>query len=717
MAQFGRPDGDVTNTGTGGFASIDEATASDSDFWWGADNTAAELEVSLGALTDPVSSSGHVVRYRIAKTNDGVLDGAGNSVTVTMRLMQGATEIAADTAKTATGTWTTYTFNLSGAQADAITDYSDLRIEFVTSASGGNPTNRRGAAVSWAELEVPDAATPVSGSADQVLPTLSQDAAGFHGEQVDFPTTDVLDGFNRADENPLSDGGAWNGPTRDNFELLRVVSNQAAHHDGTGAQGAMYRDDQVHARPLEVFITCTVRSTGDFGIDYCIQNPGGPGTLDGYRWQTNGAVLQLYRITNGTFLKISGDYAINAVDGDSLGVRLRADGVHELYYQTGGVWSLVDDTIDDDTYTDGFVGFLLSPIAAMRAEDFGGGGLLVSGAADSMLPALAADAEGAASLDGAADATLPTLAGDAAASVAVAGTAAGTLGSLSQAAAGAAAVEATADAALPTLTADAAGTVASNAVSGAADQTLPAMGQDAAGFAAVEAEAASVLPGLTQSTAGAAAVEGQGGQTLPELTQDAAGSVGNAIAGAADSTLPTLGSDAAGGLGIDGSAAGTLGGLSSDAAGTITITGTTGGTLGALAAAAGGTLTVAGDGASALPALDADATGTALFPGGPVSGTLAVALPAFGQDADGLALEPGLPTIRASMLRLLRLPALVGAQLGRNRASDQWRKLRDREDVVLTREQLSMFSHPAMPDLETSELWLLSGGSTLTPTE
>lgn len=158
MAQFARPDSNVTQTSfTGGFAEIDEAVASDTDFAYGDNNTAAELEVGLSNVSDPASSTGHIFRYRIAKTNNGTVDGGGNAVTVTARLMQGATQIATDTAKTADGTWTQYAYTLSAAEADAITDYNDLRLEFLTSASGGSPAVRRGGAVSWAELEVPNA--------------------------------------------------------------------------------------------------------------------------------------------------------------------------------------------------------------------------------------------------------------------------------------------------------------------------------------------------------------------------------------------------------------------------------------------------------------------------------------------------------------------------------------------------------------------------------
>lgn len=158
MAQFARPDSDVTNTGSNnGFEAIDESTPSDADFWWGDNNQADELEVGLTNVTDPGVDTGHVVRFRIAKVNAGVLSGTGNAVTITARLMQGGTVIAARAADDATGTWTTHTWNLTTGEVSGITDYTDLRLEFVTSASGGTPANRRGGAVSWAELETPDA--------------------------------------------------------------------------------------------------------------------------------------------------------------------------------------------------------------------------------------------------------------------------------------------------------------------------------------------------------------------------------------------------------------------------------------------------------------------------------------------------------------------------------------------------------------------------------
>lgn len=161
MAQFLRPDSNVTQSSfTGGFAEIDEATASDADFAYGNNNTAAVLEVGLSDPSETPDSAGtSTVRYRIAKTNNGTVSDTGNAVTVTAAVYQGATLIQSDTAQATSGTWTEYSFTFTHG---SITDWSDLRLRFTTSSSGGSPANRRGGAVSWAEVEAPDASTIVT---------------------------------------------------------------------------------------------------------------------------------------------------------------------------------------------------------------------------------------------------------------------------------------------------------------------------------------------------------------------------------------------------------------------------------------------------------------------------------------------------------------------------------------------------------------------------
>jgi hypothetical protein len=160
MAQFLRPDSNVTQTNwTNGFAEIDEATASDADFsYGGANSNSARLEVGTSDPADTPDPAGTAtVRWRRAKvTSAGALSGTGGTVSQTCGVYQGATLIASSTITT-TGAWVESTFTFG---AGDISDWTDVRLRFTQTNSGGGG-NARGSAVSWAEIEAPDAAPAV----------------------------------------------------------------------------------------------------------------------------------------------------------------------------------------------------------------------------------------------------------------------------------------------------------------------------------------------------------------------------------------------------------------------------------------------------------------------------------------------------------------------------------------------------------------------------
>lgn len=126
--QIARPASDVSDGGwlaSGGgadlFAMIDESVASDSDFIY-TESSGDVATVALGTLSDPASSSGHVVRFRARAALPG---------RVVVSLYQGATLIAQWT-ETLTGAFANYSHTLTGGEADAITDYASLRIRFAS---------------------------------------------------------------------------------------------------------------------------------------------------------------------------------------------------------------------------------------------------------------------------------------------------------------------------------------------------------------------------------------------------------------------------------------------------------------------------------------------------------------------------------------------------------------------------------------------------------
>lgn len=132
--QYARPSSDVSigawTTDTGSisnlYAAIDETSANDADFIRSEGSPVASVcTIALSSVTDPVSSSGHIHRYRYAKdvADSGRID-------LTVRLLQDATLIATWTHTDISTTPTTAVQTLSGAEADSVTDYADLRIQF-----------------------------------------------------------------------------------------------------------------------------------------------------------------------------------------------------------------------------------------------------------------------------------------------------------------------------------------------------------------------------------------------------------------------------------------------------------------------------------------------------------------------------------------------------------------------------------------------------------
>ena len=142
MPQFGRPSTDASIGGytdqVGGTTSIygtlDESVADDADYIQSALAPASAPYVTkLTTLEDPVSSSNHIVRYRYQKSTAG-----GAQINLTVELRQGyvseasqGTLIAQWVHTNIPATWTQQAQTLSGAQADASSDYTSLYLRFV----------------------------------------------------------------------------------------------------------------------------------------------------------------------------------------------------------------------------------------------------------------------------------------------------------------------------------------------------------------------------------------------------------------------------------------------------------------------------------------------------------------------------------------------------------------------------------------------------------
>lgn len=164
MAQFARPDSDVSNAGSWApnsgsdlFAVIDESSTDDSDYvsvFGGMSGSSKEFEVGLGNITDPQSSAGHKFVVRSLDTT-----GVG-AVQMTFLLKQGSTTIASSGPQSMSGSPANYTTTLSSSEADSITNYNDLRIHVGAVDSMMMDAEMR---VFQAYFEAPDAPASSSG--------------------------------------------------------------------------------------------------------------------------------------------------------------------------------------------------------------------------------------------------------------------------------------------------------------------------------------------------------------------------------------------------------------------------------------------------------------------------------------------------------------------------------------------------------------------------
>ena len=173
MTQTARPVSDVTTdswTTTPLWSKINDA--SDSTYITGPSGGGAgdTAEVKLAPLTDPVSSSGHIVYIRAMSS------GSGTGEDLHWNLYQGDTSIAGSYGTCSRAAPATWGLELTGAQADAITDYTDLRVRFFETVEAAEHVY-----VYDVWMECPDAPFEAGEAALQAVATITADGTLVRG--------------------------------------------------------------------------------------------------------------------------------------------------------------------------------------------------------------------------------------------------------------------------------------------------------------------------------------------------------------------------------------------------------------------------------------------------------------------------------------------------------------------------------------------------------
>jgi len=183
-----------------------------------------------------------------------------------------------------------------------------------------------------------------------------------------FPTTEILDTFTRADQNPIT--GNWSTPTGGTAANdIQLVSNVIA---GTVADfNNAWWNPTTYGPDCEAYVTIGVPIGASCSVLARIQQPGSSATIDGYLATTDGTSVRLGRYINGGWSQIGSSFGIALDTGDKIGIRCINSQI-ELWTYSSGSWTRRISTTDDSISAAGYIGVEINGTIA-TFDDFGGG--------------------------------------------------------------------------------------------------------------------------------------------------------------------------------------------------------------------------------------------------------------------------------------------------------------------------------------------------------
>lgn len=190
-----------------------------------------------------------------------------------------------------------------------------------------------------------------------------------------FPTTGILDNFNRADENPIT---GWTAL----FNGFRVVSN--AMKGTTAGSNFAYYSAATYGPDCECYMTIATKvpTGGAMAVLARLVDTGSIGTIDGYILNVAVAAgtdtITIQRLDNGVGTTLGSSISQEVSNGDSIGIECIGSSISCWYKASGGSWTNLG-TRTDSTYTAaGRVGVSTTTDTSESFDNFGGGTRIAS---------------------------------------------------------------------------------------------------------------------------------------------------------------------------------------------------------------------------------------------------------------------------------------------------------------------------------------------------
>jgi hypothetical protein len=204
---------------------------------------------------------------------------------------------------------------------------------------------------------------------------------------VAFPTTPLLDDFNRANANLTSPWGGY--PLGTGATLMRVLANQLDGGNGNTFDGSYWSTTQF-GPDTEVVVTIATDDAANNELIFLLARLTSPNTAsyNGYGVNVNrsGGLVEFYKLTAGAqSLKTS--VSTTFASGDKVGLEVvnsGADVIVRAYKFTGGSWSLLGswtDVAPTSTFTgQGNIGFECRTGVTPKFDDWSGGTVIATSA-------------------------------------------------------------------------------------------------------------------------------------------------------------------------------------------------------------------------------------------------------------------------------------------------------------------------------------------------
>jgi len=187
-----------------------------------------------------------------------------------------------------------------------------------------------------------------------------------------FPTTPILDNFDRADEGPPP-SSSWSYPVYATAAGEKVVSNQAGSDVDTAATA--YWNSETF---LNVEVYGTVAAVSTHYLFARIQQPG-VSTVDGYMLVGSGFNVQVYRLDNGVATAIGATGISSTLSaGQGRGMSIIGDEI-QILRRVGESWDLSLTRTDITYQSAGYIGLGHASGTVSRWDDFGGGAWVGTG--------------------------------------------------------------------------------------------------------------------------------------------------------------------------------------------------------------------------------------------------------------------------------------------------------------------------------------------------